>query len=241
MSDIGFKFIYWDRLGEDAAWLALTIALYFAARRFQQATGGNPLANTVLLAALPIMALLYFAGIPFSHYRDGGWPLLWLLGPATVALAVPLYLNFSRVRAAWLPMCVSLVVGSAVAVLSAVLLGEALGASVETVRSLAPKTVTTPIAMGIASEIGGIPELTAAFVIFTGIVGAVSASAIFNAAGIRDPRARGFATGVSAGGIGTARAFQESFLAGTFSGVGMTLNGIVTAILLPLLWMLFAH
>lgn len=241
MSDIGIRLIDWSEVAGGAFWLALTIALYFAARRLQQATGGNPLANTVLLAALPIMLLLWLAGIPFSHYRNGGWPLLWLLGPATVALAVPLYLNFSRVRAALLPMAVSLVVGSGVAILSSIALGDALGASIETVRSLAPKTVTTPIAMGIAAEIGGIPELTAAFVIFTGIIGAVSASAIFNLAGIRDPRARGFATGVAAGGIGTARAFQESFLAGTFSGVGMTLNGIVTAILLPLIWLFFAR
>lgn len=240
MSDIGFTLIDWSELAEGAFWLALTVALYFAARRVQKALGGNPLANTVLLAAAPIMLLLWLASIPFSHYRGGGWPLLWLLGPATVALAVPLYINFSLVRAALVPMCVSLVVGSSVAVLSSALLGEALGASVETVRSLAPKTVTTPIAMGIASEIGGIPELTAAFVIFTGIIGAVSASAIFNMAGIRDPRARGFATGVAAGGIGTARAFQESFLSGTFAGVGMTLNGIVTAILLPLLWLAIA-
>jgi predicted murein hydrolase (TIGR00659 family) len=203
--------------------------------------GGNPLANTVLLAALPIMLLLYLADIPVSQYREGGWPLLWLLGPATVALAVPLYINFSIVRVALLPMCAALIVGSGIAVLSAIFLGDALGASIETIRSLAPKTVTTPIAMGIAAEIGGIPDLTAAFVIFTGIIGAVSASALFNMLGIRDPRARGFATGVAAGGIGTARAFQESFLAGTFSGVGMTLNGIITAILLPLLWLLFAH
>ncbi|HEY4345657.1 MAG TPA: LrgB family protein [Parvibaculum sp.] len=241
MSDTGFTPIGWSEFAQDAFWLALTVALYFVARRVQKAVGGNPLANTVLLAALPIMALLYFAGIPVAQYRDGGWPLLWLLGPATVALAVPLHINFSTVRVALLPMAVALIVGSGVAVLSAVLLGDALGAGVETIRSLAPKTVTTPIAMGISAEIGGIPDLTAAFVIFTGIIGAVSASAIFNMIGIRDSRARGFATGVSAGGIGTARAFQESFLAGTFSGVGMTLNGIVTAILLPLLWLLFSH
>lgn len=241
MSDIALAWIERNGLASSAFWLALTIAIYVAARRFQNATGGSPLANTVLFAALPIMALLHVTGIPVSHYRAGGWPLLWLLGPATVALAVPLYMNFSIVRAALLPMCVSLVVGSGIAVLSAVALGGAMGASIETVRSLAPKTVTTPIAMGIAVEIGGIPDLTAAFVIFTGIIGAVSASAIFNIARIRDHRARGFATGVAAGGIGTARAFQESFLAGTFSGVGMTLNGIITAILLPLLWLLFAR
>lgn len=232
--------VEWAALGEAAFWLALTIAFYIGARRVQQMVGGSALANTVLIAALPIMLLLHFAGIPFSDYRDGGAPLLWLLGPATVALAVPLYINFHHVRAAWLPMCVSLVVGSVVAVLSSIWLGDVLGASMETVRSLAPKTVTTPIAMGIASEIGGVPALTAAFVIFTGIIGAISASAIFNAVGIRDQRARGFALGVTSGGIGTARAFQESLLAGTFSGVGMTLNGIITAILLPLLWLAFS-
>jgi predicted murein hydrolase (TIGR00659 family) len=239
MSDIGADFIWWG-IAEALGWLGLTIALYFAARAIQNAAGGNPLANSVLLAALPIMAILYFGDVPVSAYQEGGIILLWILGPATVALAVPLYINFAHVRASWLPMTVALVVGSAVAVLSSVLIGSALGASIETVRSLAPKTVTTPIAMGIAEEIGGIPALTAAFVIFTGIIGAVSAAALFKLVRVKDPRARGFAMGVAAGGIGTARAFQESFLAGTFSGVGMTLNGIITAILLPLLWLAFS-
>lgn len=239
MSDIGGDFIWWG-IAEALGWLGLTIALYFAARAIQKAAGGNPLANSVLLAALPIMAILYLGDVPVGAYQEGGAILLWILGPATVALAVPLYINFAHVRAAWLPMTVALLVGSAVAVLSSVLIGDALGASIETVRSLAPKTVTTPIAMGIAEEIGGIPALTAAFVIFTGIIGAVSAAALFKLVRVKDPRARGFAMGVAAGGIGTARAFQESFLAGTFSGVGMTLNGIITAILLPLLWLAFS-
>ncbi|MDO9127190.1 MAG: LrgB family protein, partial [Parvibaculum sp.] len=166
--------------------------------------------------------------------------LIWLLGPATVGLAVPLYRNFARVRSALVPMAVSLVVGSAVAVLSAVLIGDAMGASMETVRSLAPKSVTTPIAMGIAEEIGGYASLTAAFVIITGVIGAVFGAAFFNMLRIRDPRARGFAMGIAAHGIGTARAFQEGEVTGTFSGVAMALNGIVTALLLPALWLLFA-
>tara|TARA_R110002110_G_scaffold45692_17_gene139038 strand:- start:1469 stop:2191 length:723 start_codon:yes stop_codon:yes gene_type:complete len=240
MSDIGFTFFDWPEIGEGAAWLFATIALYAGARRLQQISGGSPLANTVLLAAIPIMLVLYFGGIPVSHYTLGGWVLLWILGPATVALAVPLYINLAHVRAAWKPMAVALLVGSAVAVVSSVVISHMLGASIETVRSLAPKTVTTPIAMGIAGEIGGIPELTAAFVIFTGIIGAVAASALFKLAGVSDERARGFGMGVAAGGIGTARAFQESMLAGTFSGVGMTLNGIITAILLPLIWLAFS-
>ncbi|MGV8995542.1 MAG: LrgB family protein [Parvibaculaceae bacterium] len=240
MSDIGFHFIDWGQVGEGAFWLALTIGFYIAARALQKMSGGNPAVNSVLVAALPVMALLWFFSVPVSNYALGGSILLWVLGPATVALAVPLYTNFSHVRAAWRPMTVALIAGSVVAVVSSICIGYMLGASMETVRSLAPKTVTTPIAMGISRSIGGIPELTAAFVIFTGIIGAVSAAFLFRLVGVKDERARGFAFGVSAGGIGTARAFQESLLTGTFSGVGMTLNGIVTAIVLPLLWLWLA-
>lgn len=238
MSDICGDFI-WGNMAQAFGWLALTIAFYVVARRLQQATKGNPLANTVLVAAIPIMAILTLGHVAVSDYQEGGIVLLWILGPATVALAVPLYMNFWHVHAAWKPMAAALLAGSAVAVISSVGLGWLLGASGETIRSLAPKTVTTPIAMGIAEQIGGIPALTAAFVIFTGIIGAVSASALFRLVAVKDERARGFALGVSSGGIGTARAFQESLLAGTFSGVGMTLNGIITAILLPLIWLAF--
>lgn len=238
MSDIGGDFIWWS-IAKALGWAALTVGFYLVAGRVQKASGGNPLANTVLVAALSIMAILFFWHVPVSDYQEGGVILLWILGPATVALAVPLYLNFSSVRAAWKPMSAGLLAGSVVAISSSVALGWLLGASGETIRSLAPKTVTTPIAMGIAEQIGGIPSLTAAFVIFTGIIGAVSASALFRLVAVKDERARGFALGVSSGGIGTARAFQESLLAGTFSGVGMTLNGIITAILLPLIWLAF--
>lgn len=240
MSDIGFRFIYWESVPEGAFWIALTLALYLVARRIQKAAGGSPLANTVLLPALPIIAFLWFADIYIGRYQMGGQVLLWLLGPATVAIAVPLYVNFARVRSALLPMCVSLAIGSTVAVISAVVIGEAMGASIDTIRSLAPKSVTTPIAMGIAGEIGGLPSLTAAFVIVTGILGAVFGAAFFNMLRIRDRRARGFAMGIAAHGIGTARAFQEDEVTGTFSGVAMALNGIVTALLLPALWLLFA-
>lgn len=240
MSAAGISPGDWARVAEGAGWILLTLALYLAARLVQRRAGGSPLANTVLLAALPIIALLWFADIGIGRYRTGGQVLLWLLGPATVAIAVPLYLNFARVRTALLPMAASLAAGSLVAVVSAVTIGAAMGAGIETIRSLAPKSVTTPIAMGISAEIGGLPSLTAAFVIITGILGAVFGAAIFNAAHIRDARARGFAMGIAAHGIGTARAFQENEIAGTFSGIAMALNGIVTALLLPLLWLLFA-
>ncbi|GMV62832.1 MAG: membrane protein [Parvibaculum sp.] len=240
MSDIGIKLIYWDRVLEAGFWILLTLFFYYLALRIQRALGGTPLANPVLLASAPIIALLVAADIWVGDYMGGGQALIWLLGPATVGLAVPLYRNFARVRSALVPMAVSLAVGSAVAVLSAVLIGDAMGASLETVRSLAPKSVTTPIAMGIAEEIGGYASLTAAFVIITGIIGAVFGSMFFNLCRIGDARARGFAMGIAAHGIGTARAFQEDEVSGTFSGVAMALNGIVTALVLPLLWLAFA-
>lgn len=248
MSDIGWKLVDWSAVaresyfaGEGMLWLSMTFAAYLGARWLQVKLKGSPVANPVLIAATPIIALLVFTGTPYADYERGGAILLWLLGPATVGLAVPLYLNFAQVKNAFLPMMAALVVGSMTAVLSAVFIGYALGANIETIRSLAPKSVTTPIAMGIAAEIGGIPALTAAFVIITGGVGAICGSVLFNAVGVRDPRARGFAMGIAAHGMGTARAFQVSWQAGTFSGVAMTLNGIATAILLPLLWILLSR
>jgi predicted murein hydrolase (TIGR00659 family) len=228
---------HWNEAGSAALWLAATLLAYGGARLVQRRAGNSPLANPVLVAAAPLIALLAATGTPYAEYNLGGSLLLWLLGPATVGLAMPLYLNFAQVRSVLLPLGMSLLAGSAMAVLSAILIGWALGASPETIRSLAPKSVTTPIAMGIAAEIGGLPVLTAVFVIFTGGIGAVFGSALFDLAGIRDPRARGFALGIAAHGMGTARAFQVSMIAGTFSGVAMTLNGILTAILLPLLWL----
>jgi predicted murein hydrolase (TIGR00659 family) len=240
MSDIGIKLIYWDRVFEASFWILVTLFFYYLALRIQRALGGTPLANPVLLAAAPIIGLLVAADIWVGDYMGGGQALLWLLGPATVGIAVPLYRNFRHVRSALLPMGAALVIGSTAAVLSAVVIGSLLGASAETIRSLAPKSVTTPIAMGIADEIGGYPSLAAAFVILTGIVGAVFGAGFFRLLRIRDERAKGFAMGIAAHGIGTARAFQENEVQGTFSGVAMALNGIVTALVLPLLWLAFS-
>ena len=162
----------------------------------------------------------------------------FLLGPATVALAVPLYRNIRIVRRALFPMALALVAGAATAVASAVAVAALLGASRETLLSIAPKSVTTPIAMGIAEQIGGLPSMTAVFVILTGIAGAMIGTPLLNLVKLRDWRARGFAVGLAAHGIGTARAFQVNELAGTFAGIAMGLNGIATAVLVPLLFTL---
>jgi putative effector of murein hydrolase len=159
----------------------------------------------------------------------------FLLGPATVALGVPIYTHLGSVRRLFVPMMAAVVAGSVTAILSSVGIAWLAGADLLTLKSLASKSVTTPIAMAVTQQIGGLPSLTAVFVILTGIIGAVVVTPLFNALGVRDKQARGFAAGVAAHGIGTARAFQVSDVSGAFAGIAMALNGIMTALLLPLL------
>jgi len=216
-------------------WLTVTLAAYVAAQWLYERTGLNPLLNPVAVAVVLLVALLTATGTPYQTYFEGAQFVHFLLGPATIALAVPLYTHLGTVRAVLLPMLVALLAGAVTAVGTAVGVAALLGASFETLASLAPKSVTTPIAMGISERIGGLPSLTAVLVILTGILGAMLATPLLNALGIRDWRARGFAAGVAAHGIGTARAFHVSEVAGTFAGVAMGLNGLATAFLVPLL------
>ncbi|HEX5806730.1 MAG TPA: LrgB family protein [Macromonas sp.] len=215
-------------VGLSATLLAYLLALWLF-RRCRQ----HPLTNPVLVAVALLVAFLSLSGTSYEHYFAGAQFVHFLLGPATVALAIPLYAQVKRLRRLWLPVSVGLLAGSATGIASAVLLGRWLGASLPTQLSLAPKSVTTPIAMGIAEHIGGIPSLTAALVILTGIWGAMIARHLFDALRVRDPAIRGFATGVAAHGVGTARAFQDSEESGAFSALAMGLNGALTALLTP--------
>jgi predicted murein hydrolase (TIGR00659 family) len=214
--------------------LTVTLLAYQAAWWVHRRSGSSPLANPVMIAAAALVALLAISGTSYQTYFDGAQFVHFLLGPATVALAVPLYTQFRRVRAMMLPVIAGLLVGSFTAAVSAVLVARLFGASLVTQLSLAPKSVTTPIAMGVAERIGGIPSLTAVLVISTGILGAVLGRYLFDALRIDDAAIRGFATGVTAHGIGTARAFQESEQAGAFAALAMGMNGLVTALLLPM-------
>ena len=215
--------------------LTLTLVAYQAAYWIYRRAGFNPLLNPVLLAVAMLVAALHFTGTPYATYFDGAQFVHFLLGPATVALAVPLYLQFSRLRRLALPLVVALLAGSLTAILTAVGVAWLLGAGDATLLSIAPKSVTAPIAMGIAEKIGGIPSLTAVMVIMTGVSGAMMAKYLLDALRITDHGVRGFAVGIAAHGIGTARAFQVSEQAGAFAGLGMGLNGLTTAILMPLL------
>lgn len=219
-------------------WLTATLLAYTAADAFAAKVNRHPLANTVVIAAALLAGLLLVTGTPYASYFDGAQFVHFLLGPATVALAVPLWRNLAIVRRSLLAMAAALVAGSVTAAASAVAIAWLFGAPREILASLAPKSVTAPIAMELAKSLGGIPALAAILVIVTGIIGAIVVTPLMNALKIRNYAARGFAAGVASHGIGTARAFQVSELAGTFAGIAMGLNGALTS-LLVLLWLAF--
>lgn len=230
----------WVYLSESPLlWLTVTLIAYVGAERVSVHFKRNPLANPVVIAATLLVGLLVATRTPYGAYFDGAQFVHFLLGPATVALAVPLYRNIGTVKKSLLPMAAALLAGSVTAAVSAVVIAWALGAPPAVLASLAPKSATAPIAMELARNLGGIASLAAVLVILTGIIGAVVVTPLMNRLGITDFAARGFAAGVASHGIGTARAFQVSELAGTFAGIAMGLNGALTS-LIVLLWIVLA-
>ena len=220
-------------------WLTVTLLAYLLADRVAVLCHRHPLANPVLIAMVLVGTLLKLSGTGYATYFDGAQFIHFLLGPATVALGVPLYRNRTRVRQYLLPMLAAVLAGSLTATVSAVGVAALLGSPASTLASLAPKSVTTAVAMSISERLGGAPSLTAALVILTGILGALVVTPLMNALGIRDYAARGFAAGLASHGLGTARAFTVSSVAGAFAGIAMGMNAIVTALLAPILMRLF--
>lgn len=215
-------------------WLTATLAAYAAGQACFRAAGGASWANPVLIAVILLGGLLLTTGTPFQTYFEGAQFVHFMLGPATVCLALPMADNLPRIRRALLPILAGLLTGSLVAVVSVLAIGRAMGLEHGVLAALAPKSTTAPVAIGIAERLGGQPTLTAALVLLTGIFGAVVVTPLFNALGLRDWRARGLAVGVAAHGIGTARALQVHPTAGAFAGIGMGLNAVLTAVLAPL-------
>lgn len=213
--------------------LTVTLLVYQSAFMVYRRSGMHPLANPVALAVLVLGTLLWATGTPYAKYFEGAQFVHFLLGPATVALAVPLFEQLPRLKRLWLPMLGALVVGTLAATASAIGIGWALGASKATIASLAPKSVTTPVAMGIAEKMGGLPSLTAVLVVCTGVLGAATGRLLFDALRIHQPEVRGFALGTAAHGIGTARAFQVSEEMGAFAGLAMGLSALFSALVLP--------
>lgn len=216
-------------------WLTLTIGVFLAAQRLARLSGYHTLVNPVLITIVLVVIVLQLTGTSYDTYFDGAQFIHFILGPATVALAVPLYRSRKLVRASALPILAALAIGAPFAMLSATGIAAMLGAAQPIVLALVPKSVTAGIAVGIAGEIGGEPALTAVLVIATGILGAVIVTPLMNALKITDYAARGFAAGLTSHGIGTARAFQVDQVAGTFAGLAMALNGLVTAFVAALM------
>ncbi|MGD8643086.1 MAG: LrgB family protein [Chromatiales bacterium] len=214
--------------------LTLTVLAYLAGDWIFKRSGQRALFNPVLLSITFLVVLLWLTGTRYETYFAGAQFVHFMLGPATVALAVPLYRNCAYIKRLWMPIAVSILAGVLTAAVSAIGVAALLGATPETLISLAPKSVTAPVAMGITEKLGGLASLTAALVVLTGVLGAVIGVAVLGLIRVGDDRARGLALGVTSHGIGTARAFQVSEVAGAFSALAMGLTAVVTAVLLPL-------
>lgn len=214
--------------------LTATLVVYVLAHAGYTRLGQPPWANPVLWTVLLLAGLLALTRTPYPTYFAGAQFIHFLLGPAVVALAWPLWQRREELRARWRAVLVAALAGGAAAAASAVAIGVALGLPGEVLRSLAPKSVTAPVAMGIAEQLGGIPALAAVFAVLTGLTGAVSAKYLFDALGIAPMAVRGFALGTAAHGIGAARALQVHPDAGAYAGLALGVQVVLAALLLPL-------
>lgn len=218
--------------------VTLTLMGYQAARVVWERTGRRAWVNPVMVAVAIVGGALLLLGIDYAEYMQGGRYITLLLGPATVALALPLHYEARLVREAALPVLLGIVVGSVVSITTAHTLTLLLGGGDALALSMAPKSATTPVSIALAENIGGVPALTAVFTILAGVLGVVAGPAVLSLLRFRDPRVRGLAIGASSHGIGTSRALEEHPTEGAFSALAMGLTALATAVLLPLLMLL---
>lgn len=210
----------------------ITITAYLISRTIFVKTQ-SPLVNPVLLSTTAVILILHFSGITFAQYKPGKDIMTFLLGPATVALALPLYLNRNILRKSFFPILVGIICGSISTLATAVLLAKFSGLDSMIVTSIAPKSITAPIAIEIALITGGNPAIAVAFVVFTGTLGSVIGAALLSFCKIRNPVARGLAMGVAAHGQGTATILQEGQTQGAMAGVAMGLSAIFISLIAP--------
>lgn len=212
--------------------LALTFGIYQGARILQRKTGWI-LLNPILLAIGIIILFLQLTGIPYETYHQAADIIDFWLKPAVVALGVPLYLQLSSIKKQFIPILASQMAGCLVGIVSVVLTAKLFGASDAVVMSLASKSVTTPIAMEVTKAVGGIPSLTAAIVVITGLIGAVAGFKIMTVGHIYNPMARGLSMGAASHALGTSEAMSRDEVVGAYASLGLTLNGILTALVTP--------
>ena len=212
----------------------VTVAVYQGSVRLQKRLASQ-LFNPVLVSVTLLILLLLVSGFPYEQYAKETRALSFLLGPATVALAVPLYRQIENLKRNWRAVLVGGIIGTMAGIGAVLAMAWLVNTPAEIVLSLVPKSVTTPIAMDVSSAIGGLPPLTAALVILTGILGAVAGPAVLTQLGITDKTARGLAIGAASHAIGTSRAIRESEQEGAMSGLAIGLVGFITAILAPVM------
>ena len=213
--------------------LALTFGVFAMFKGLQKKTGWV-LLNPILFTIAALILFLKLSGISYETYNEAGELIAFWLKPAVVALGVPLYLQLEMIRKQWLPILLSQLVGCLVGVISVVLIAKGLGASPDVICSLAPKSVTTPIAMEVSNATGGIPSLTAAVVVMVGLFGAVFGFKVLDMGRVKSPIAQGLSMGTASHAIGTSAAMEVSRKYGAYASLGLTLNGILTAILAPM-------
>ena len=214
--------------------LTATLGVYVAASALYERLDRAPWANPVLWSVVVLALLLKATGTPYPVYFSGAQFIHFLLGPAVVALAWPLWQRRAELRARAGALLLAALAGGAAASGSAVAIAWALGLPGEVIASLAPKSVTAPVAMGIAAQLGGIPALAAVFAVLTGLIGAITAKVLFDAARIRAPAVRGFALGTASHGVGAARALQVHPDAGAYAALALGLQVLLAALLMPL-------
>ena len=219
--------------------LFITLAAYQIGLWVYKSTKQNPLANPVAIAIILVATVIQSIDMPYSSYFEGAQFIHFLLGSATVSLAIPIYRGLSSLKGRSIPLIFSLMTGGLVSIFSAVNIASLLGAGSNITGAMYPKSVTAPIAMGIAERIGVSPTLTAIFAVATGILGAILAPFVLNALGMKEWWQRGFAIGIGAHGIGTSRAFSIHPEAGTYASLAMGMNGVISAVAIPIIYHLF--
>jgi predicted murein hydrolase (TIGR00659 family) len=218
--------------GSSLPWIALTVAVYAAASALYRRLR-TPLLHPVLFSTLFVILILAAGKIPFAVYNEGGKIVSFFLGPSVVALAVPLYRERHRILRNIKAIGITVPLGALIGLVSSVMPAIIAGAPPDVIVSLAPRSITTPIAIEVSKTTGGIPSLTAAIVVLTGISGAVIGPFVLRGLGMAESAVFGFAMGFSAHGIGTARAFEFDETSGAFSSLALCLNGVMTAVLTP--------
>ena len=221
-------------------WVFITLVVYLGSLLIYRLLGSRPLFHPIIFCIAILAILLSYAEVDVKEYQLYTGLLSWLLGPATVALAIPVYAQLSSIKKNGLGIMLPIIVGGTLAPLLALIGLYFLPMEASIKLSFLTKSITTPLAIETSQHIGGIPELAVVIVIFTGIVGAIFAASIYRLLGVKSAQAQGIALGTVAHAIGTAQGFQMSQKVGAFASLGLCINGVLTAIILPIIFFLFS-